>query len=136
MQFPAQPKKCGRFYRASWATLLLTFGFGGSLAVAREWFSQGIVPPGPYSWLVALVPIALGALLLWSYARFIDALDELWIKVYLRALAFSFGVCVLGLLGYSMLEFANAPSLNPFIYGGFCILVFGGALFYNARKYT
>jgi hypothetical protein len=94
------------------------------------------VPPGFYSWLVALAPIAPAVLLLRAYTRFIDALDELWIKVYLRALAFSFGVCVLGLLSYSILEFANAPRLDPFIYGGFCVFIFGGALFYNARKYT
>ena len=136
MQSPAETRCRGRFYRASWATLLLTLGFGGSLAVARQWFSQGIVPPGIYSWLVALAPMALGALLLRAYAGFITALDELWIKIYLRALAFSFGVCVIGLLSYPILQFANAPALDPFIYGGVCVFVFGGALFYNARKYA
>jgi hypothetical protein len=136
MQSPVETRGCGRFYRASWVTLLLTLGFGGSLAVAREWFGQGIVPPGIYSWLLALAPIALGVLLLRAYAGFINALDELWIKIYLRALAFSFGVCVLGLLSYPILELANAPGMDPFIYGGLCVFVFGGALFYNARKYT
>jgi hypothetical protein len=47
-----------------------------SLAVARAWLGQGIVPPGIYSWFLALVPVALGALLLRAYARFINALDE------------------------------------------------------------
>lgn len=136
MQTPAKTKCGASFYRASWATLLLTLAFGGSLTVAREWLSQGVVPPGIYSWLVALVPMVLGAMLLYSYARFINALDELWIKIYLRALAFSFGVSVLGLICYPILEFANAPGLNPFIYGAFCVFVFGGALFYNSRKYT
>ena len=97
---------------------------------------QGSVPPGIYSWLVALIPFSLGALLLRSYATFIDALDELWIKIYLRAMAFSFGVCILGLLVYPILTLANAPALDPLIYGGCCVLVFGGALFFNARKYA
>jgi len=136
MQSPVQTKNRGRFYRASWATILLTLGFGGSLTVARAWLSQGIVPPGIYPWLVAIAPIVLGALVLRSYVRFINVLDELWIKVYLRASAFSFGVCVLGLLIYPILEFVSAPSLHPFVYGAFCILVFGGASFYDARQYT
>lgn len=136
MQSTADTQSGSSFYRASWITILLTLAFGGSLAVARLWLGQGIVPPGLYSWLVALAPMVLGTLLLRAYTRFISALDELWIRIYLRALAFSFGVSVLGVMCYSILEFANAPALDPFVYGGFCVLVFGAALFYNARKYT
>lgn len=136
MQSARQTQDCGRFYRVSWSTLLWTFVFGGSLIAARELLSGGVVSAGLYAWLVAAVPMVLGVLLLRSYARFIAAMDELWIGIYFRSLAFSFGVSVLGLLSYPMLEYANAPPLDPFVYGGFCILVFGGALVNNARRFA
>ena len=134
MQSSEKTRACSRFYRASWSTILLTLGFGTSLTLAREWFSRGLVPPGIYSWLLAAVPMVLAVSLLRSYVHFISALDELWIRIYLRALAFSFGVSVMGLVSYPILEFANAPRLDPLLYGGFCVLVFGVALFHNAQN--
>ena len=127
---------CRPFYRASWSTLVLTMAWSGSTVLSRELFSQGVIPPGLFTWLVAIFPMILGVLLLHSFVQFMRALDEWWVKIYFRSFAFSFGVCILALFCYPILEFANAPRVEPFIYGGIGILVFAAAAIYNVRKYA
>lgn len=127
---------CSSFYRVSSSRFILIMAWCGSLIVSRQLFNQGVIPPGILSWLVAALPMIVGVLLVRAFAQFMSTLDELWVKIYLRSLAFSFGVCVLALLCYPILEFANAPKLEPRYYGGFGILVFAGAAFFNARKFS
>jgi hypothetical protein len=86
--------------------------------------------------MVAIVPVILAVFVLRAYVGYIRALDELWVKIYLRALAFSFGVSVLVLFTYPILELANAPKLDAFGYGAFSMIVFCGAATYCARRYS
>ena len=73
--------------------------------------------------------------MLWQYVQFMRAMDELWAMIYLRALAFSFGVSVVALLTYPVLELVNAPELDVFVFGAFSLFVFFVAAFYCARRY-
>jgi len=127
---------CPRHYRIAWSVILLQLAWFASVGVSKLWFSQDLVPPGIYSWMVAIVPVTLAAFVLRSYIRYIRALDELWVKIYLRALGFSFGVSVLVLFTYPILELANAPKFDATAYGGFSLFVFFGAAFYCARRYS
>jgi hypothetical protein len=102
---------------------------------SRLLFSRNIVPPGILSWLVAVVPMIFGALVLWSYIRYMRVLDDLWVRIYLRALAFSFGVSVLMLISYPILELAGAPKSNALVHGAFSLFVFFGAASYGAWRY-
>jgi hypothetical protein len=130
-----RPNDCPGFYRASWSAILIMVPFFFSLTASPQLLSRDVVPPGIYSWLVALVPIILGALVLRSFIRFMRALDEFWVKIYLRALAFSFGVSFLAMVCYPILELVNAPQLDSYVFGAFSIFVFCCAAIYCARRY-
>ena len=127
---------CPSHYRMAWPVIILQLAWFASVVVSRQWFNQGIVPPGMYSWMVAIVPVILAPFVLRAYVGYFRALDELWVTIYLRALAFSFGVSVLFLFIYPILELAGAPKLDAFAYAAFSVSVFCGAAFYCARRYS
>jgi hypothetical protein len=126
---------CPSHYRMAWPVIILQLAWFGSVAISRIWFSRGIVQPGAYSWLVAIVPSILAVFVLRAYVGYVRALDELWIKIYSRALALSFGVSVLFLFTYPIFELAGAPELNAFGYGAFSVIVFCGAATLCYRRY-
>jgi hypothetical protein len=135
MSDDARGSNCRRSNSAVTWNILLTPLWVASMVVSGHLLKQDLVPPGLFSWLVAMVPMLFGALLLWSYVQYIRSLDELWVKIYLRALAFSFGVSVVALLSYPTLELANAPRFVPFFFGAFSLFVFFGSAFYFAWRY-
>lgn len=64
----------------------------------------------PASWLVALIPIALGIVTVLVYVRMLREMDEMMRQVQLEGLAFGFGVGVIFGTGYGLLELAGAPA--------------------------
>lgn len=128
-------QSCPSFYRASWSTFLVMMAFFVSLTVSRQLLSQDVVPAGIYSWLVAFIPIAIGTLVLLSFIRLMRALDDYWMKIYLHAMAFSFGATFVALICYPVFELANAPQIDVYVFGAFSLFVFGTAAIYLARRY-
>ena len=96
---------------------LRSFNIWG-LAWARSWviasilINRGLVPAGWPSAFVALLPTAVGVLMLRAYAIFLRDADELHRKVHLEALAVAFGAGAVFMVGYSLLESAGAPDLD------------------------
>jgi len=126
---------CPSFYRASWSVFLVMMAFFVSLTVSRQLLSQNVVPPGIYSWLVAIIPIAVGTLVVRSFIQFMRALDDYWMRIYLRAMAFSFGVSFLTLICYPILQLASAPQIDVYVFGAFSLFVFCSAAIYLSRRY-
>jgi hypothetical protein len=67
---------------------------------------------GPIRVFVALLPMAAGALVVWSYARFVRHADDLQKAIQLNGLAIGFGVCVVFTLAYPALERLGLPHLE------------------------
>ena len=64
----------------------------------------------PTSWLVAVAPVVLGLVAVFLYLRMLRGMDELMRRVQLEGLALGFGVGVVFVAGYGLLEFAGAPG--------------------------
>jgi hypothetical protein len=68
---------------------------------------------GPLRVCVALLPLAVGALVVWSYAHFVRHADDLQKAIQLNALAIGFGVSVVFTLAYPAIERLGLPHLEP-----------------------
>lgn len=64
----------------------------------------------PTSWLVAIAPVVLGLVAVFLYLRMLRGMDELMRRVQLEGLALGFGVGVVFVAGYGLLELAGAPG--------------------------
>ncbi len=89
-----------------------TFVWALSFVAATFLLVDEIVARAPLTWLVALVPTALGLQTVRSYVRFLRAADELLRKVHLEGLALGFGAGVIFVMGYGLLEHIGAPALD------------------------
>ena len=69
--------------------------------------------PAPIAMLVALLPLAVGAVVIWTYVRFVRQADDLQKAIQLGGLAVGFGVCVVFTLAYPPLEQLGLPPLQP-----------------------
>lgn len=67
---------------------------------------------GPAAYAVALVPTAVFLLGVRAYVRFLREADELTRKIHLEAMAVGFGVGLVFMFGYPLLERAGAPPLD------------------------
>jgi hypothetical protein len=102
---PTDLRNLGRFnlWLLVWAV-----SFGG----ATYLLSRHIVPPGLPGYALAGGSTLLGVVALGSYVVFLRAADELQRKIQLDALAIAFGVGVVFMNGYRLLEHAGAPRLE------------------------
>ncbi|MCF6262785.1 MAG: hypothetical protein L3J24_04265 [Xanthomonadales bacterium] len=66
----------------------------------------------PLSWLVAIVPSILGTICMFMFLRFLREADEMMRKIELEGLALGFGVGVLFLIGYPLLEQVGLPPIS------------------------
>ena len=64
----------------------------------------------PTSWLVAAAPVVLGLVAVFLYMRMLRGMDELMRRVQLEGSALGFGVGVVFVAGYGLLELAGAPG--------------------------
>ncbi len=79
--------------------------------VAAAWLLKGEYLQAPFSWLIAGVPSVLGLIGLSAYLRFLREADELVQKIELEGLAIGFGVGVLFIIGYQLLELVGLPAI-------------------------
>lgn len=87
------------FWSLAWVVTWLAVNY----AISKDWLL-----PGVPAIAASLVPIALGVGTFWVYRRFLREADELRRKIELEALAFSFGVGVIGGMLYWLLARAGA----------------------------
>ena len=66
---------------------------------------------GPFAWLLAMIPIALGVPLIGALLRFLREADEFMRKVQLEGIALGFGAGSVFCVGYHTLEMVGAPHL-------------------------
>ncbi|MCB1049508.1 MAG: hypothetical protein H6510_12535 [Acidobacteria bacterium] len=86
-------------------------------------------------WTLALGPNLLGFITLRSYVQFIRQADELVRKVQLEALALGFGVGIIFLLGYGLLEKIGMPELGTSDPVAIFVLTWGAAGWWGMRRY-
>jgi hypothetical protein len=63
-------------------------------------------------WLVAALPLFVGAGGNWSWFRYLREADELQRRIQLNALAFGFCVTYFWIVSYTVLVAAGAPTLE------------------------
>lgn len=100
--------------------------FGALLGTALVWMISFIgvgqvmrselLGSGPAMWGVAALPAVTGILMLLAYERYLRVSDELQRRILLEALALGFGVGIVALCGYPVLERAGAPSVPTEVY--------------------
>jgi hypothetical protein len=83
----------------------------GDVAVVRH-FRRELVPAGVLHWLVAALPLLIGAGSLWFWLRYLREADELQRRIELNAVAFGFGVTFVWITSYRALTAAGAPTLE------------------------
>ena len=91
---------------------------------------------GPARWAVAIFPTVLGMGTIMVFQRFLAQADELQRKIQLDALAFGFGVGVIGSVGLELLQRAGAPVFDPSSVMMLMIVAYVAVIFVGSRKYS
>lgn len=89
------------------------FAWGASFVAATQLLKSASELSAPLTWLIILLPNALGILALLSYLNFLRNTDELVRQIQLEGLAIGFAVGVLGSWSYSLLAAIGAPDITP-----------------------
>ena len=84
------------------------FFTGGTFLIKSD-----LLPAGPISWSVAVLPSVAAVFLLLSFGRFLREADELQRLIQLQALALGFGGGFFAICGYSLFEKLGAPAVSP-----------------------
>ncbi len=89
----------------------------------------------PFRTLLAWLPLAVGAVLIWSYVRFIRQADDLQKLIQLTALAIGFGVSAVFTLAYPPLERIGLPHLEPNHYTAIGVFAYFFAAAFHSKRY-
>lgn len=89
----------------------------------------------PLRLLIALLPLVVGALVIWSYIRFVRDADDLQKAIQLSALAIGFGVSVVVTLAYPPLERIGWPHLEPNHFAGIGVVSYAAAAVIHSFRY-
>ena len=106
-----------------------------SMEGTAQVFRRDLLPTGAVSWLAAALPALVGALVIWSYVRFIQEADELQRRIQLNALAVGFGVTVVGVMAYPALQLVGAPDLAPKWFAALGIFLYLGGVSVATWRY-
>ena len=106
----------------------------GDVAVVRH-FRRELVPAGVLHWLVAALPLLIGAGALWFWLRYLREADELQRRIQLNAVAFGFGVTFVWITSYAALIAAGAPTLEQNLHMAPGLGAFMLALLYGRWQY-
>ena len=98
-------------------------------------FRREVVPAGVLHWLVAALPLLIGAGALWFWLRYLREADELQRRIQLNAVAFGFGVTFVWITSYAALIAAGAPVLEQNLHMGPGLGAFILALLYGRWQY-
>ena len=122
--------------RNQWIATGLLFVWAVGFAGAAILIKRGVVPAGAPTYLMALVPTALGVLAVLAYMRFLRRADELLRRIQLEALALGFGAGFVASFTFDLLETAGlgrAEAINTFLV---MVLFYLLGLFVGARRYA
>jgi hypothetical protein len=124
-----------RFHATGITAFVIVLLWGVCLNTAKILFKENLLPSGIISWAVAFLPLAIGALVIWFHFRHLQTCDELQRKIQLDALALGFGITVIAITTYPVLELAGAPHLKPnyFLIAG--VLTYMGACIYGTWRH-
>jgi hypothetical protein len=117
---------------AIWQGLWL-FSLIGTQSLFR--FRRELVPAGVLHWLMAALPLLIGAVALWFWLRYLREADELQRRIQLNAVAFGFGVTFFWITSYSALIAAGAPTLEQNLHMAPGVGAFMLALLYGRWQY-
>lgn len=84
--------------------------WGLAFSTVSQLVKRGVLTGGPLAWLAAALPVALGIVVLVTYARFLRETDELQRLIMLEALALAFGGTFFAICGYQVFERLGAPE--------------------------
>ena len=102
---------------------------------ASQLLERGLVPIGPLSWMVALLPTVVAIPVLIVYARYLREADELQRKIELEALALGFGGTFFALGGYRILERVGAPAVDLGDFGLVMAVLYTIGVLLGRRRY-
>ena len=94
--------------RILWTTLAWAISFVG----VSQAIKTGTLARGPMAWALALVPAALGFVVVFVYSRFLRDADELQRLIQLNALALGFGGGLFTFYAYRVFERLGAPPIG------------------------
>lgn len=108
-----------------------------ALWIAARFLMEGWAPArsGPLAWGLIAATTLPGVMALRAYMRFVREADELLRKIQLEALALAFGVGVLFMMAWRLVEKAGGPGLdvNDPVLAMFVVWV--AAQWWGARRY-
>ena len=119
-----------KVFNAWFIAAMLCFGVA-TIFTGEKWLQ-----PGAIAWGLTAVTIALMAMTIRAYMIFLRDADELLRKVQLEALALSFGVTILFMIGWRLCERLGAPKLDvddPLIV---MVVIFAIGQILGTRRYT
>jgi hypothetical protein len=91
---------------------------------------------GPARWGVAIFPTVLGIGSILVFQRFLSKADELQRKIQLEALAFGFGVGVIGSVGLELLQHAGSPVFDVSSPMLLMVAAYALAIYSGTRRYS
>ncbi len=115
---------------ALWSLAWMACFVAAFISLRKEWVPDALVYP------VVLFPTALGGCALWAFVRFLREADELQRKIQLEALGWGFGCGALFMIGYRLLERVGLPRLDSSDPLLVMVLVWAGATWILARRYS
>ena len=109
---------------AAYVALLFGTTYVARRGIGMEW--QGVL---------AVLPAVPIAFVIRAFVRFLRGTDELQRQIQLESLAVGFGGAALAAVAVGLLEFAGFPHLNPIWLYTLMMLLWGGAVAVNSRRY-
>ena len=90
--------------------------------------------PVPVTWVISTLPLFAGGIAIWSFIRYVCKADELQRYIHINAIAFSWGIMIVTIISYPVLELVGAPKLQreSFALIGIAIYI-GGVAYGNLR---
>lgn len=94
------------------------------------------IPPGPWRYLVAILPVLPCLWGIWAVVRLVREVDEMWQKIYLEAATFSLGLTVaLCFTWFFLYRLADAPHLELIWIPAFAMAAWGIGAARASRRY-
>lgn len=87
------------------STLLYVLTILGSVSLVQR------MGPSVWRYLVALVPVAPVAGMVWSFLRYLDGIDEMQQRIHLLGLGFAAGATGMLTFSYGLLQNAGLPGI-------------------------
>lgn len=114
---------------------LVAFTWAVTYCVATYFLRGGFNLPLAVAAILVAIPATLGAIMLWSWVRFLRGCDEMMRKLHLEALAIGFGITVLAIITASLLQAAGVPPLSINSLLAIAAFAYMSGVAYSTRRY-